>query len=121
MNELTFLVFIPIAGVIYLIGAALKAIGNEKLDKFIPVICGLCGGILGVVVFKTIPGYLPADNWLLALYVGIGSGLAAVGVNQIYKQFSKKKTLITTIEAFEELNGEYGNDPDELDETEREG
>ena len=81
----------------------------------------MSGGILGIVVFKTIPGYLPADNWLLALYVGIGSGLASVGVNQIYKQFSKKKTLITTIEAFEELNGEYGNDPDELDETEREG
>ena len=121
MNELTFLVFIPIAGVIYLIGAALKAIGNEKLDKFIPVICGLCGGILGVVVFKTIPGYLPADNWLLALYVGIGSGLVAVGVNQVYKQFSKKE-LITTIEAFEELNGDEFTENDTIDDdTEREG
>lgn len=89
MNDLSFLVFVPIAGVIYIIGAALKAIGNDKLDKFIPVICGLSGGILGVIVFKTIPGYLPADNWLLALYVGIGSGLAAVGVNQIYKQLKE--------------------------------
>ena len=105
MNDLTFLVFVPLAGVIYLIGAGLKAIGNETLDRFIPVICGFCGGILGIVVFKTIPGYLPADNWLLALYVGIGSGLAAVGVNQIYKQFSKSKA-IATVEAFEELNGE---------------
>lgn len=105
MNDLTFLVFVPLAGVIYLIGAGLKAIGNETLDRFIPVICGFCGGILGIVVFKTIPGYLPADNWLLALYVGIGSGLAAVGVNQIYKQFSKNKA-IATVEAFEELNGE---------------
>ena len=104
MNDLTFLVFIPLAGVIYLLGAALKAIGNETLDRFIPVICGLAGGILGVVVFKTIPGYLPADNWLLALYVGIGSGLASVGVNQIYKQFSKSNT-ITTLEALEELDG----------------
>ena len=104
MNDLTFLVFIPLAGVIYLLGAALKAIGNETLDRFIPVICGLAGGILGVVVFKTIPGYLPADNWLLALYVGIGSGLASVGVNQIYKQFSKGNT-ITTLEALEELDG----------------
>lgn len=116
MQDLTFLVFVPLAGVIYLIGAGLKAIGNEKLDKFIPIICGAAGGILGVVVFKTIPGYLPADNWLLALYVGIGSGLAAVGVNQIYKQFSKNKT-IATIEAFEELTG----DEEESDETEREG
>ena len=109
MNELTFWVFVPIAGIIYLIGAGLKAIGNEKLDRFIPVICGLAGGILGVVVFKTIPGYLPADNWLLALYVGIGSGLAAVGVNQIYKQFSKNK-LVTTIEAFGEINGKDTDD-----------
>lgn len=119
MNELTFLVFIPIAGVIYLLGAALKAIGNEKLDRFIPVFCGLAGGILGVVVFKTIPGYLPADNWLLALYVGIGSGLAAVGVNQIYKQFSKNKT-ITTLESFEELNGKFG-EVDTEEDSEQEG
>ena len=119
MNDLTFLVFIPLAGVIYLLGAALKAIGNEALDKFIPVICGLAGGILGVVVFKTIPGYLPADNWLLALYIGIGSGLVSVGVNQIYKQFSKNK-LISTVEAFEELNGEYSDDEVEED-TEGEG
>lgn len=91
MTDLSFLVFVPITGVIYLLGATLKAIGNEKLDKFIPVICGLAGGILGVIVFKTIPNYLPADNWLLALYVGIGSGFAATGVNQVYKQFVKLK------------------------------
>ena len=119
MNDLTFLVFVPLAGVIYLIGAALKAIGNETLDRFIPVICGFCGGILGIVVFKTIPGYLPADNWLLALYVGIGSGLAAVGLNQIYKQFTKNKT-ITTVEAFEELNGE-DSEIDTEEDTESEG
>lgn len=91
MTDLTFLVFIPLTGVVYLLGATLKAIGNEKLDRFIPVICGFAGGVLGIVVFKTIPDYLPADNWLLALYVGIGSGLAATGVNQIYKQFIKAK------------------------------
>lgn len=105
MNDLTFWVFVPIAGIIYLIGAGLKAIGNEKLDRFIPFLCGLSGGALGVVAFKTIPGFLPVDNWLLALYLGIGSGLFAVGVNQIYKQFSKNKA-ITTVEAFEELDGE---------------
>lgn len=109
MTDLTFLVFVPLAGVIYLLGAALKAIGNEKLDRFIPTICGLAGGILGVIVFKTIPGYLPADNWLLALYVGIGSGLAAVGVNQIYKQFTKGKNI--TLEAFS-VNGETNTDED---------
>ena len=94
MNEISFIAFPAIVGVIYLIGAFLKAINNETLDKFIPVICGFCGGVLGIVVYKTIPGYLPADNWLIALYIGIGSGLASVGVNQIYKQFTKEEYVV---------------------------
>lgn len=117
MTDLTFWVFVPIAGIIYLIGAGLKAIGNEKLDRFIPFLCGLSGGALGVVAFKTIPGFLPVDNWLLALYLGIGSGLFAVGVNQIYKQFTKGKKI--SLEAFA-VNGETNPD-DENDNEEREG
>ena len=74
----------------YLAGATLKAFNNETLDKFIPVICGFIGGALGVVVFLTIPGYIPAENWLMALAIGIVSGFASVGVNQVYKQFTKE-------------------------------
>ena len=73
----------------YLAGATLKAINNESLDKFIPVICGFLGGLIGVIVFLTIPGYIPADNWLMALAIGIVSGFAATGINQVYKQFSQ--------------------------------
>ena len=36
MNDLEFLVFVPLAGVCFLVGAGLKAIGNETLNKFIP-------------------------------------------------------------------------------------
>lgn len=90
MEEIKFWVFLPIAGVVYLIGAGLKAIGNEKLDKFIPFLCGLSGGIISIVAYKTIPGFLPVGNWLNALYLGIGSGLMATGANQIYKQFTKQ-------------------------------
>ncbi len=89
MNDLQFLVFLPLAGVCFLAGAGLKAIGNEKLDKFIPFICGLFGGILAIVAFYTIPNFIPAQNWLMALYVGVGSGLMATGAHQIYKQFTK--------------------------------
>ena len=32
MNNLQFFVFVPLAGVCFLIGAGLKAIGNETLD-----------------------------------------------------------------------------------------
>lgn len=87
MNELGFIAFPAIVVICYLVGATFKAIGNAKLDKFIPIICGFVGGIHGVVVFKTIPGYIPAENWLAALAIGIISGFAATGINQVYKQF----------------------------------
>ena len=87
MNDLGFIAFPAIVVITYLVGATFKAIGNEKLDKFIPIICGFFGGALSVVVFFTIPGYIPAENWLKALAIGIVSGFAATGINQAYKQF----------------------------------
>ena len=89
MNNLGFIAFPAIVVICYLVGATLKAINNDTLNKFIPMICGFVGGILGVVVFKTIPGYIPADNWLMALAIGIVSGFAATGINQIIKQSGK--------------------------------
>ena len=89
MNDLGFIAFPAIVVICYLVGATLKAINNEVLDKFIPVICDFVGGILGVLVFNTIPNYIPADNWLMALAIGIVSGFASTGINQVYKQFSE--------------------------------
>lgn len=88
-----FIAFPAIVVICYLAGATLKAFNNEGLDKFIPVICGFIGGALGVVVFLTIPGYIPAENWLMALAIGIVSGFASVGVNQVYKQFTKEEGI----------------------------
>lgn len=70
----------------YLVGMACKATG--KIDKWIPVIVGVVGGILGVVGWKTITGF-PAEDVLNAIAVGIASGLASTGVNQIVKQLSQ--------------------------------
>lgn len=70
----------------YLIGMGCKATG--KIDKWIPVIVGVMGGILGVVGWKTITGF-PAEDILNAIAVGIASGLASTGVNQIVKQLSQ--------------------------------
>ena len=55
------------------------------------VICGVLGGILGVVGLYWIPEY-PAQDIITAIAVGIMSGLAATGVNQVYKQLSGEKT-----------------------------
>ena len=120
MNDLQFLVFLPLAGVCFLVGAGLKAIGNEVLNKFIPFLCGLFGGILSIVAFKTIPNFIPADNWLMALYVGIGSGLMATGAHQIYKQFSEAavKGVLIPINDDKEDGGNDGGEGEDVGEFE---
>lgn len=73
--------------VAYLVGAACKA--SAKIpDNWIPVICGIVGGILGVLGRTTIPDF-PAQDVVTALAVGIVSGFVATAINQIYKQATK--------------------------------
>ena len=65
---------------------AAQAIKATPLDnKWLPVICGVLGGILGAVGMHVMPDF-PADDILTAVAVGIVSGLAATGAHQIYKQ-----------------------------------
>lgn len=79
---------VAITVITYLIGMGCKA--WEKLDnKFIPVICGLVGAVLGVVGLHTMADF-PAKDVLNAVAVGIVSGLASTGANQIGKQLSGK-------------------------------
>lgn len=78
---------LAIVVICYLIGAAAKAITEVK-DELIPVIVGVAGGILGVVGMYVIPDF-PANDVLNAVAVGIVSGLASTGVNQIGKQIQK--------------------------------
>jgi hypothetical protein len=77
-----------ITAICYLIGVGCKALG--KIDKWIPCIVGLTGGILGVVGLYTIDPF-PAHDVLNAIAVGIASGLASTGVNQIVKQLSQEQ------------------------------
>lgn len=58
-------------------------------DKWIPVICGVLGGILGAVGMHIMPEF-PAHDYISAVAVGAISGLAATGAHQIYKQFYKE-------------------------------
>lgn len=75
---------IAIIVICYLIGIGAKLIPDIK-DDYIPVIVGVFGGILGVVGLYVIPDF-PANDILNAISVGIVSGLASTGVNQIYKK-----------------------------------
>lgn len=79
---------VSIVIICYLIGMIVKA--SPLDDKYIPIIVGIVGGILGAVGMRVIPGY-PADNIMDAIAVGIVSGLAATGAHQIGKQLTKEE------------------------------
>ena len=70
----------------YLIGQVVKASGID--NKWIPIVVGVAGGILGVVGMHVMPDF-PAQDYLTAIAVGIVSGLAATGVNQVAKQLGQ--------------------------------
>lgn len=70
----------------YLVGLIVKTTSLD--NKFIPAIVGLCGGFLGVAgLYLGLPDF-PATDPLTALAVGIVSGLAATGINQVAKQLT---------------------------------
>ena len=71
----------------YLIGSAVKATSLD--NRWIPSICGTVGGILGILAMRIMPDF-PATDYITAVAVGIVSGLAATGVNQISKQLGKE-------------------------------
>ena len=68
----------------YLIGYGAKIVPQIK-DEAIPLIVGVVGGILGVVGMYAMPEF-PASDIMNAIAIGILSGLASTGANQVYKQ-----------------------------------
>lgn len=75
---------LAIVVIAYLIGLTCKAI-NKLDNKFIPVIVGASGGILGAICLYIMPDF-PANDIVNAIAIGIVSGLASTGVNQVYQQ-----------------------------------
>lgn len=72
-----------------LIGQAVKASGLD--NKWIPIICGVCGCALGILAMFIMPDF-PAGDYITAAAVGIVSGLAATGFNQAAKQLGGTST-----------------------------
>lgn len=72
----------------YLIGELVKASGLD--NKWIPIICGAAGGVLGVMAMLSGVPDFPAGDYITAVAVGIVSGLAATGVNQAVKQLKSE-------------------------------
>ena len=85
LSELGIASVAGITVICYLLGMIVKT--SPLQDKWIPCIVGVAGALLGVIGLQTMVGY-PADNMIDAIAVGIVSGLAATGINQMIKQFN---------------------------------
>lgn len=78
---------VVITVLVYIIGLAAKATALN--NKWIPVICGASGVILGVLALLAGMPDFPATDYLTAAAVGGASGLAATGADQVFKQLKK--------------------------------
>lgn len=79
-----------IAVVCYLVGLGLKA-WDVWDDRKIPVAMGVVGAVLGLLAYYFWPVVIPTEDPITAAAIGIVSGLAATGINQIYKQATKEE------------------------------
>lgn len=77
--------FSGITAICYLVCLGIKATGFDR--KWLPVIAGSAGAVLGIVGYYLIQEF-PASDIIAAIAVGIVSGLAATGADQVYKQLS---------------------------------
>jgi len=71
----------------YTLGLLVKAVGLNS--KWIPVICAVSGGVLGILAMGVMPDF-PAGDSITACAVGIVSGLAATGMDQMVKQMRQE-------------------------------
>ena len=82
------LIGIPAIVVIsYMITETVKMFIN---NKYLPIVAGISGGVLGVISFVLQIDIMPVNDIISALAIGIISGLAATGSNQILKQMKSE-------------------------------
>lgn len=92
MEELLTGVSVPaIAAVVYLLVELIKYTTNnsEKVLRLIPLLSAVLGLAFGLICFYFVPNVMPTDNLVVAMVIGMASGLTATGFNQIIKQSRK--------------------------------
>ena len=83
-----------IVGIVYFIMAVYKTLVKDAptfWTNLIPVWAAMLGIGLGILAYYCVPEVMPAENVLVAVLIGLSSGLGAVGVNQVGKQIKKTK------------------------------
>lgn len=87
MNAANLVTVLPIVAICYFAGLCAKAF--KLTGRFIPLVTGSLGGLLGVVGFFTMTDY-PAKDLMTAVAIGIISGLASTGFNETIKNLLKR-------------------------------
>ncbi|MDE7263709.1 MAG: phage holin family protein [Anaeroplasmataceae bacterium] len=89
------MVSIPVITIIcYLAGEFFKLVvlRKKKRYKYIPIIVGGIGGGLGLIIYFNSPELLfNTRNPFMAIAIGIISGLASTGTNEVVKNLIKEK------------------------------
>ncbi len=82
---------VGIVALCYIIGMGLKA-WDKFDDRKIPVLMAFSGAVLGVITYFVEPSMLGKVGGIMSAVIkGAVSGLAATGINQVYKQMHKDK------------------------------
>ncbi len=84
--------FAPVAAITvicFLAGMGAKL--SPLKDKWIPLISGGLGCLLGLAAYFAVPAVMPAGDPFTAAAIGIVSGYAATGVHQTVSQLSKER------------------------------
>lgn len=77
----------------YLVGEIFKLLILQKKSKYkyIPIVVGITGGILGLICYYISPNIvLNVESPIIAISIGILSGLASTGSNELIRQLIKK-------------------------------
>ena len=86
---------IPVITILcYFAGEFFKLVVLRKKNryKYIPIIVGGIGGALGLIIYFISPELLfNTTNPFMAIAIGIESGLASTGTNELVKQILKRK------------------------------
>jgi hypothetical protein len=78
--------FTSVAAITVICYLVIEIIKTTALNrKWLPVISGVLGGLVGILAMLVMPSF-PASDYLNAVAIGIVSGLAATGANQIGKK-----------------------------------
>lgn len=85
-------IYIPsIVIICFVFAEALKFVTNknEIVKRLIPIILSIIGGTIGALIFIYYPDYIAVKTIFEAIAMGMISGLASTGSNQIVKQLLK--------------------------------